>query len=179
MIFLKKQNLEKDINNKRKIDILAEEMFDGEVEKTLNYLLDNGECIEQYIDELTKDEANVVLDWVDNNIIETKFGGKEKFQQNIINEMQLTSALKMINMSEEKVRITKKNPFLSQIVKHTIILIIGIIAILVIGVLFKELQIEYILSLFIGIEALALSDNIFKYFKFKKAKKIVANTDKN
>ena len=176
---MEKQNLEKDITNKRKIDIVAEEMFDGDVEKTLNYLLDNDQCIEQYIDELTKAEANLVLDWVDKNIIETKFGGKEKFQRNIINEMRLKSSLETIKMSEEQVRITEKNPFISLILKHIAILISGIVVVLVAEGVFNEHQILSILPFFIGFEALNLSGGIFKCIKFKKAKKIIAETDKN
>lgn len=171
---------EKSINKKREIDVLAEEMFDGDVKKTLQYHFDNNMSIEKYVKELNKEEAFFVLDWT-RSVAYKAAGGKEAFFDLAYYDLKVQPCLDAMNATEEEFRRMEKNPFVLKSLKKISILLIATILITVIAVMLKTNFIgkivACILPVFIGAFSLNIAEDIKNIFKFKKAKKYLAEID--
>ena len=163
----------------RKIDIIAKEKFNGDTIQTLNYLLENNQSIEQYIDELTKEEAQIVLNWASEKAHE-KFGGRENFERKMIREIELDS----LNITEEEIKNAKKNPYKAKIFKGFLKMLLidgGIVSLaLISSSLGINPEILGLLGATItGMFSLGMANNVMKYFKFKKIKNQIIDENTN
>ncbi len=165
---------------KREIDILAEEMFDGDVKKTLQYHFDNKLSIEKYIKELNKEESLFVLDWT-RNLCYEHAGSKEKFFELAYFDLKVQPCLDALGASEEQFRQMEKNPFVLKSLKKLSLLLILIILLTVVAVTLKEnfigKGIACTIPVFTGVFSLRIAEDIKNIFKFKKAKKYLAEVD--
>ena len=175
-----KRKGKKNPNEKRKIDILAEEKFDGDVLKALQYHFDNNMSIEQYIEELDKEESLFVLNW-SREVVYESAGGKEKFFELAYYDLKVQPCLDAMKMSEEQLRDTQKNPFISKSLKNLTIMLVGTVLLTVVAVLLIDNVIGKTLScvipVFTGWFSLMIAGDIMNIFKFKKAKKFIAEMD--
>ena len=175
-----KRKRKKNPDEKRKIDILAEEKFDGDVLKTLQNHFDNNMSIEQYVSELNEEESLFVLNWTHSVIVEN-CGGEENAAILIKSEVKLRSCLSVMGMTSDEVRVTDKNPFISKTFKNTTILLVGTAVLSLISIWLKDTSlgegVVVVLPIFTGFLALRLANDIMSIFKFKKAKKLIAIID--
>ena len=156
----------------RKIDILANEKFNGDTIKALDYFLDREQSIEQYIPELNKEESLHVLQWTDKIIKQEYNGDMEKFERDVKLDIKLAS----LNLTESEVAQAEKNPYKAKILKSLLVMLLvegGIVGLSLVGGLAALPGLGIASQAVVGILALGMSDNIISYFKFRKAKKMI------
>lgn len=155
----------------RKIDALANEKFNGDTISALNYLLNTDGSIESYIDELNKEEAQIVLNWAVKEA-HKQFGGEENFRNEIMNDIELSS----LELTSEEVKNAPKNPYKAAILKSFLSMLLmdgGVIALTLasgnIGI--DPSALGVLGATVTGLFSAVIANNIIKYFKFKKMKK--------
>lgn len=162
----------------RKIDIIANEKFSGNVEKTIEYLLYNaGEnAFDEYIDELTQDEARIAVKFLEKEAVK-QYGGKKEYNAEIKKNRKLYS----LNLTEEEVKNAKINLYKADILKGVFKLLVmesGVVALSMVGngVGINPMLIGTIGSTITALASSTLATNIINYVKFKKVQKMVANS---
>lgn len=155
----------------RKIDRLAQEKFNGDIQETIKYLLHNSQSSEfhEYINEMTEAEASYTLDCIEEHTIE-KVGGIENYKALYKREEQINS----LNMTFEEVRDAKTNPFKKKLIKSLIgmFIIQGLsISLMLLGD--SGPMLGTIVATSSGLWAMAVASNLIDFLKFKKVKKSV------
>ena len=159
----------------RKIDVFANEKFNGNIKDALLYLLNsNGDYrMDDYVDELSRDEANFVYLALRDKAIK-HYGGLENYRSELKKQSDLTS----LNLTEEEVRTAEVNPYKASLLKSVLKLLIMDGGILLLSMMSPVLGISVSTlgigaSLFSGIYSLTIVENLAKYVKFSKVKKII------
>lgn len=165
----------------RKLDILANEKFDGNIRKTIDYLLkEQPSDLCDYTQEMDSYEAtyasNVLYD-----MAEEEHG--EGYMARLID---LTCSLERLGMTQQELVATEHNPYGAQIKK--IILMVSATVVLVgvvLGVLSKTIENTTITTLVGVAGAVVVSTNVLKlsgcimaYANFSRAKRLVKEMDK-
>lgn len=168
----------------RKIDLLAQEKFNGDTLKAIEYLVINKEpTFGEYVQEFTKKEATFAFRALHtyhvDKIIEEDFGGKEKFADDVVREINLQE----LNLTAEEVKNAEKNPFRAKLGKDVLKLALlegGVVGLSALGgkAGFDATSIGFLGSIGTTICSLGMADNIMKYFKFKKMKKQLLEEEK-
>ncbi len=123
----------------RKLDELAAREFGGDVNQTLEHLFYHGEknCLDEYVDEMTSEEARFVVNLVKAEAVK-HYGGEEGLRQAIKNE----SRLEHLKMTHAQVVNAPKTLFLRRLLRDFLIF-----AAVIAGVaLFVEARKSYDLS---------------------------------
>lgn len=157
----------------REIDIIAKEKFDGDIKKTIEYLLLNlgpGE-FDKYVRQLNADESKFALTIIKRETVKA-VGGQSNFEV-LMRNQDIVSEL---NMSFDEVNNAKKNPYKAKILKSILGMLLvegGILTMGLLGVPVATLGLASAVG--ISVSSSFITDNIMKYFKFKKLKKAVDN----
>lgn len=157
----------------RKIDVFANEHFDGDIKKALLYLLDKPTIgkLDDFVDELTRDEANFAYLELRKKAI-TYYGGLENYRA----ELRKQSILCSLDTTEEDVRCNSINPFRKPMLKY----FLGILASICLSVLLYFVGPLVGLSastaaigssLLVCIYSLSAAETIIKFFKYRRIKK--------
>lgn len=168
----------------RKLDILAQEKFNGDTLKTIEHLIVTKDPeFGAYVQEFTKKEATYAFRSLHTNhvdkIIEEDFGGKEKFANDVMREMNLQE----LNLTAEEVKNAEKNPFRAKLGKDVLKLALlegGVVGLSALGgkAGFDANGIGFLGSVGTTLCSLGMADNIMKYFKFRKMKKQLLEEEK-
>lgn len=161
----------------RELDIIAREKFNGDIRKTIEFLLLNGadNNFDKYVDELTYDEAKIVMEIMNSEAIK-HYGSESNFK----NEVKKNRLLIELELTEEEVKNAKKNPYKAKIFKSSLMMLImesGIIALSLFG---SNLGITPAMlgvgaSIVTGLSSMTVASNVINYVKFKNASKIIDN----
>lgn len=160
----------------RKIDIIANEKFNGNTIEALHYLLDSDIKLGEYREELNVEELKYVMNYVTNKVAIKKYGNRENLAKAAVQEIKLKS----LNLTEEEVRNAKKNPYKAKMSKSFLKLLLtegGIVSLALAG---KNLGIEgptlgVIGSALTAFMSYGVAENIIKYLKFRSLKKNIDN----
>ncbi|MBR6516460.1 MAG: hypothetical protein IKT40_06345 [Bacilli bacterium] len=158
----------------RKIDEIANEKFNGDINRTLYYLVyEAGEPFDPYIPELTQAEAATVLRFVEDRAIK-HYGSEE----NYYNEYKKRKLLAQLDLTEEEVRNAKKNPYKAKLLKNSLLMLIVEGGILALGLAANQMGIapdilSYAGSIATGLFSMTLAGNLLEYVRFKKTKKMI------
>lgn len=161
-----------------KTDKLAQELFDGDLEKTMNYILDTFETepLNEYILDFRKEQASIFLKVMTNRVVERV---PEDVRRNTVSMVFDLASLKM---EEDDVRNATENPFKKTVLKKTcIILAIAVLTpcLAYLVPVFNESS-EVVLSfggLLTTSFALSLAYDLVSFFKFRKVKKTIQQLD--
>lgn len=157
----------------RKLDVLANEKFGGDIEQTLNYLLfnRNGDKIDDYVDEMTPEEARAVLMILRGKVVKG-YGGEENFKMAV----NIDEKLEELKLTKEEVLNAEKNPYKAKLGKSFFKMIIaqgGIVSLMVaannFGIDISSLGL--ISSVVTGLLSFDMVQKIEKYVKYNKLKK--------
>ena len=161
----------------RNLDVVAKEKFGGDIEKTIEFLLLNGEDnnFDKYVDELTYEEAQMVMKIMNAEAIK-HYGSERNYQM----EIKKNRLLMELDLTEEEVKNATKNPYKAKILKSSLIMLImegGIIALSLFGnsLGFTPAMLGVGASIATGLSSVTLASNIIGYVKFKNAKKFINN----
>lgn len=155
----------------RKIDKIAQEMFNGDIDKALNYVVNAGGYIDEYISELNKEELNIAY----KHILEyaaKEAGGKDKLWK----KYERTIDMEVLEVTEEELKTAKVNPYKAKLLKSLLILMLvgGVLTGLTImgsQLNFDTESIGAITGVFSATQSFLIANNIYGYFKFRKLKK--------
>ena len=163
----------------REVEKLAQEKFDGDIYKALDYAYRNwgstvNERMTKLYSELNKEELKMASQIIRNLAIERSGKDKvEKFEKSI-------GILKSLNLNDDEIAKSKENPFKIPMIVSIISLLLAIIVPLL---LYQAVDnrirgwIESAQIVLIGIFACKIADKIRKYFLFKKAKQALDNME--
>lgn len=164
----------------RKIDEIANEKFNGDMNRTLEYLLYEADGpFTPYVEELTQEEARMVMKFLERDAIK-HYGSEENFYD----EIDKNGLLRHLDLSEDEVRNATKNPYKAKMLKNALKMLImegGIIALGLVGGSFglTPAVLGMAGSVATGIWSMTLAGNIIDYVRFRKAKKIITAQDQN
>ncbi len=162
----------------RKIEILANEKYNGDTFKAIEDLIINKDPdFGSYINEFTKKEAvhsfRCLHTYHADKIIEEEFGGKEAFA----NATMYETKLQELELTKSEFEAMKENPYKKKLIKSLIILLIGIGLILGVVTLLNTKLKAFADALYLAVYVVGLyllydiAINLVGYFKFKSAKK--------
>jgi len=156
----------------RKIDVVAQEKFNGDMSKTLEYLLyeADGE-FSPYVDELTQEEARMVMEFLQRDAIK-HYGSEEKYYK----EFKKQHILSQLDLTEEDVRHSTVNPFKTILLKRLLAILASIfLSVLlyfvgpIIGLTKSAVSIGG--AIITGICLLPAAETIIKFLKYRRVKK--------
>ncbi len=162
----------------RKIEILANEKYNGDTFKAIQDLIINKDPdFGSYINEFTKKEAahsfRCLHTYHADRIIEEEFGGKDAFAKATMYETKLQE----LGFTKTEFEAMKENPYKKKLIKSLIILLIGIGLILGVVTLLNTKLKAFVDALYLVVYAVGLyllynvSRNLLGYFKFKICEK--------
>ena len=96
----------KNPKKQRKIDVLAQEKYNGDIKATFYDLVKKGENIDKYVDELNKDESRLLFGLLSDIYCE-EHGG----QKMVENELLRAIKLERLGITEDEVRQSTENPY--------------------------------------------------------------------
>ena len=162
----------------RKIDILSNEMFDGNMENAIRYVMKNLEGDEQY--EYVKEFNNNEAAFASNVLY---YMAVEKHGEKVVNQtVKAEIDLQFLEMTEDQIRNAKENPFCKDLKKAILKLLVVVLASgIMLGVSeFADESFSIIFKLLggifgvIGITSTAgeVTGSTMKCLKYRKLKKI-------
>lgn len=165
----------------REVEKLAQEKFDGDIYKALDYAYRNwgskdtvNDRMRKLYSELTKDELKMAAQIIRNLAIERSGKNKvEKFEKSI-------GIMKSLNLSDDEISKAKENPFKKPMIVSIISLLIVIVVPLSLYLAIDNSIQKWIEStqvILIGIFAFKLADSVRKFFLFRKAKQVLCDTE--
>lgn len=168
----------------RETDIIAKEKFNGDVNAAIEYILRN--CENEFINKESalwnREESNFALTVVIQIAIEKK--GK-KYIDNMVGE---AIAVAQLDMTEDEILNAQRNPYAKKIKREILFWLIasgGITALIVILKRFSIFSgstvgiIASVASIVTTYFAIEVGSSIVDYFRFKKAKKFLLESDSN
>ena len=165
----------------REVEKLAQEKFDGDIYKALDYAYRTwgskdtvNDRMRKLYSELTKDELKMAAQIIRNLAIERSGKEKvEKFEKSIV-------VMKSLNLSEDEIANAKENPYKKPMFISIISMVIVIfVPLLLYQAIDNSVQkwIESVQVILIGIFAFELADSLRKFFLFKKAKWVLEDKE--
>lgn len=160
----------------RKIDVLANEKFNGNTFDALHYLLDSDIKLGEYREELNVEELKYVMNYVTNKVAIKKYGSRENMAKSAIQEIKLKS----LNLTEEEVKNAEKNPYKTKVSKSFLKLLLTEGGIVSLALASKSIGIEgpalgAIGSAITAFMSYGVAENIIKYINFRALKKNMDN----
>ncbi len=159
------QKINNQVIKMREIEKLANEKFDGDIEKAIDYAYRNwgstiNDRMNKIYSEFTKEELQIACKVIRNLAIE-RSGKKavESFEKSI-------GYMKLLNMSDEEIINAPDNPYIKPCALSVALLVIAI----VFGVFTNNKTIAEIL---IAVSSVSLVPNLIKCFQFNRAKKLL------
>ena len=154
----------------RKIDIYAQENFNGNIEQAIEHLLcgehgDTKYIFDQYVDELTLEESKFAMKIIHRQTVNSL--GEKQFND----EVHKLNVLQQLNLTEEEVKNAPVNPYKSTLLKSVFKLLVmngGVISLAVAGIAPQILGLAA--PLVMGLSSMTVATNLVNYFKFKKIK---------
>lgn len=156
----------------RKIDIEAQNNFNGDTIKLIRYYTENQKSLEEFVPELNSKEALELTKIAFEKGNETY--GHDNFEKMLIKDMKLVN----LNLTEEEVRSAEVNPYKAKIFKGFLKLLLiegGILSMVFLGknIGFDTYSLGILSQIATGVVSITIAENILKYFKFKNIKKYI------
>ncbi|MBE6956573.1 MAG: hypothetical protein E7450_03880 [Ruminococcaceae bacterium] len=161
----------------REIDVLANEMFDGDMTKTVRYIMKElpPERVEQYTKEMNSTEAAYALNVLYDTAVEEHGEGHVK------RTISLNWLLEQLNMTQEELETTKKNPYGVKVGKALLTVLAAVVVVgVALGLNARFFENETIKSLaaaggsiVVTMKAMGLAGEIMLYIQFARAKRML------
>lgn len=166
-----------------KIHKLAVDRFDGNVEEAIAYIFHNHESVEElssYSEEFTAAEASAALQFIDRHI------SQNCSREEIHNAVELAYSLQQVDMTEEEIRETEKNPFIPKMWRSAgLFLLFAVCVGVVVGLgerFLGDVSVVAIVASCLGIAstnfAFRVAGDIMTAIHFRKAKRLIAKEDR-
>lgn len=160
----------------REIDRIAQEQFDGNVNRAIEHLLMTGEeaSFDPYVKTLTAEEAKFALTIIKREMVKAA-GGPENYNHLVKTSQMLTE----INLPRETVQNAKHNIFITRLLITVAVLLVFIIAFpFTMKLNVPKDTVKLILAIGIGLLASKSAEYLLKGIKFSKIKKRIAVEEK-
>lgn len=165
----------------REVEKLAQEKFDGDIYKALDYAYRTwgskdtvNDRMRKLYSELNKEELKMAAQIIRNLAIERSGKNKvEKFEKSI-------RYMKSLDLSDDELAKAKNNPFKRQLIISLISMLIVIVVPLLLYLAVDnstQKWIESVQIVLIGIVAYKLADSTRKFFLFQKAKWVLEDKE--
>lgn len=159
----------------RELDKIANEYYDGDTLKAIKGFFENQQCIDSYVSEFTKEEAEYAYCLIMDDMAE-KNGGRKQLGKKFAREIQL----QQMNLTEEEILNAKKNPYKSNLLKSFLKLLLiegGVISVALAGnkINIDSSTLGILASTLTTMVSMDLANSILAYSKFKKIKKQLMN----
>ena len=161
----------------RKVDILCEEKFNGNIEQTIDYIMRNykGTELNEYVKDFTPGEITFARNILYKVAVERN--GVKKVRQVLSEE----SDLAILKLTKEEIVASEKNPYVAKLGKSLLKLLIANTGVIALMLLIQNGNLEsaknIVETLAIGgttiyssLLAMDVGMDLLKYFKFKKLK---------
>ena len=155
----------------RKLDEIANEKFNGNVQETIKYLMLNSgpQGFDPYVDELTQEEASFVVDLLHSEAIQI-YGSEKRYKEEIVKNTALTT----FGVTEEEVLKAPKNPYKASVLKNFLKMFLAEGGILALGAAGLNPEILGLAgSVVTGLCAMTIASDMVNYFKYKKMVNLV------
>ena len=159
-----------------KTDLLAQERFDGDLRKTIDYILHNfdKEKLNEYVYDFNKEQAVIFIDIYTKEAVSLMT--PEEINELVVGDYEQSC----IGMSEDEIVSALVNPFGQRIKKRLGLLAAAIlgpyaVALLLPDNVFSTTSATFFVGIFTAIIAITMARDILNYFKFRKLKKKYTN----
>ena len=152
----------------RELDKIANEYYDGDTKKAIKGFFLKQQCISNYIDEFTPEEAEFAFSLVLEDMAK-QYGGKEKLGKKWARSM----TLEQLDLTEKEVLEAEENPYKTDVLKAFLKLLLAEAGVIILSLIgnFDKTFLGLAFSSVTTIFSMNLAGGIMRYFQFKKIKK--------
>ena len=155
----------------RKIDEIAAQQFDGDTLAVINHYVQNKMCLDDFVDDFTKEEAEYTFS-VLVEIAAEDYGGSNNLQDCVLFDMKL----QRLGISEEEMENAVANPFKKDTLKALIRLLLSIFIPTVVYAIIRQFTddtswIFAVQTCLIGVFSINLATALLNLLRFRKLKK--------